>query len=125
MTERSLPVRAVWFLLVGWWVTPAAINVAWFLNATVAGIPLGVKIVNRIPTLLTLAEPRQLMEPGTGWNQHPLSIRAVYFVLVGWWLSWVWANVAALCAITIVGLPATVWLVNRLPYVTSLYRFDD
>jgi uncharacterized membrane protein YccF (DUF307 family) len=48
----------------------------------------------------------------------------VYFVVVGWWLSWFWANVAAFLAVTIVGLPVALWMFNRLPYVTSLYRFD-
>ncbi len=39
--QRSLLVRAVWFLLVGWWVTGIWLSVAWFLNVTTVGLPFG------------------------------------------------------------------------------------
>lgn len=123
MTQRSLLTRALWFLLVGWWLTPVVINIAWLLNVTVVLIPLGIKLINLVPTVLTLAEPRSLSEPETARGQHSLVVRAVYFVFVGWWLSWLWANVAAFLAVTIVGLPVAFWMFNRLPFVTSLYRF--
>lgn len=123
MTRHSVPVRAVWFLLVGWWLTPVVVNVAWALNATVVLLPIGIKLVNLVPTVLTLAEPRSLSEPESGRGQHSLATRAVYFVLVGWWFSWIWANVAAVAAITVIGLPLAIWMANRLPYITSLYRF--
>ena len=121
---RSLLVRAVWFLLVGWWLTFLAINVAWFLNVTIVGIPLGVAIINRVPTLLTLKERREPIDPDAGRSQHSLLVRAVYFLLVGWWLSLLWANLAWALAASIVGLPVAIVMFNYLPYLTSLYRFD-
>jgi uncharacterized membrane protein YccF (DUF307 family) len=125
MAQRSLLVRALWFVVVGWWATPLVVNLAWLLNATVILLPLGIKLINLVPTVLTLREPRSLVDPDSeGSGQRSLPVRAVYFVLVGWWLSWLWANVAAFLAVTIVGLPVAVWMFNRLPYVTSLYRFD-
>jgi len=120
--QRSLLVRALWFLVLGWWITPILVNVAWFCNATIVGIPLGIKLVNLVPTALTLKEPRDV-DPGAGRSQRGLLVRAVYFVLVGWWLSFVWANLATVIAITIVGLPVAIWMFGKLPYVTSLYRF--
>jgi hypothetical protein len=39
-------------------------------------------------------------------------------------LPLLWTTVASFFAITIVGLPMAVWMLNRLAYVTSLYRFD-
>ena len=122
MTQRSFVVRALWFVFVGWWLTPILVNVAWLLNVTVILLPVGIKLINLVPTALTLAEPRSL-EDGSGGSQHSLVVRAIYFVLVGWWLSWLWANVAAALSLTIVGIPIAIWLFNRLPYVTSLYRF--
>ena len=77
-----------------------------------------------MPTVLSLKEPRSLTTPEAGRGQRSLLVRGVYFVLVGWWLSWLWANVAAFLAVTIIGLPVAYWMFNRLPYVTSLYRFD-
>jgi uncharacterized membrane protein YccF (DUF307 family) len=123
VTQRSLAVRAIWFVFVGWWLTPALVNVAWFCNATIVLIPVGIKLTNLVPTALTLAEPRSLDDPDSAHGQQSLAVRAVYFVFVGWWLSWLWANVASVLAITIVGLPVAIWMFNRLPYVTSLYRF--
>jgi len=38
-----------------------------------------------------------------GAGQRSLTVRAVYFVLVGWWLSLLWANVASFLAITVGG----------------------
>lgn len=125
MAQRSLLVRALWFVLVGWWLTPLVVNVAWALNATVVLIPLGIKLINLVPTTLTLREPRSVIDPdATGAGQRSFLVRAVYFVIVGWWLSLLWANVAVVLALTIIGLPVALWMFNRLPFVTSLYRFD-
>jgi len=123
MAQRSFLVRALWFVVVGWWATPVVVNVAWFLNATIIFIPLGIKLINLVPTVLTLAEPRSVAAPEAARGQTSLLVRAVYFVFVGWWLSWFWANAAAFFAITVIGLPVALWMFNRLPYVTSLYRF--
>jgi uncharacterized membrane protein YccF (DUF307 family) len=123
MARRSLLTRAIWFVFVGWWTTPIVVNVAWGLNLTVVFAPLGIKLINLVPTVLTLAEPRSLSDPWTGRGQHSLFVRAVYFLLVGWWASFLWANLAVFFAVTIVGLPIAVWMLHRLPYVTSLYRF--
>jgi uncharacterized membrane protein YccF (DUF307 family) len=124
MADRSLLVRALWFVLVGWWVTPAVVNLAWLCFLTVVLAPVGVKLINYVPTVLSLKEPRSRTDPGAARGQYSLPVRAVYFALVGWWLSWLWANLAAFLAVTVVGLPVAFWLFNRLPYVTSLYRFD-
>lgn len=123
MAERSFLTRALWFIVVGWWATPLVVNVAWLLNATVILIPIGIKLINLVPTVLTLAEPRSLSESAAARGQHSLVVRGIYFVFVGWWLSFIWANVAAFLAVTIIGLPIAFWMFNRLPYVTSLYRF--
>jgi uncharacterized membrane protein YccF (DUF307 family) len=123
MAQRPFLVRALWFVLVGWWLTPILVNIAWALNVTVVLIPLGIKLINLVPTALSLAEPRSLSESDGGRGQRSLFVRAVYFILVGWWLSFLWANVAAFFALTIIGLPVAFWMFNRLPFVTSLYRF--
>ncbi|MDQ2055990.1 YccF domain-containing protein [Halobellus sp. H-GB7] len=123
MTQRSVLVRALWFVFVGWWVTPIVVNTAWLLNVTVVLLPIGIKLINLVPTVLTLAEPRSLSEPDSTRGQRSLAVRAIYFVFIGWWLSLLWANVASFLALTVVGLPVTIWMLNRLPYVTSLYRF--
>lgn len=123
VTQRSLLVRALWFLAIGWWATPIVINFAWLLTVTVVLAPIGIKLINLVPTVLTLAEPRTFTNPELARGQHSLVVRALYFVVIGWWLSFFWANLAALLAVTIIGLPIAIWMINRLPFVTSLYRF--
>lgn len=123
MTQHSIVVRAIWFVFVGWWLTWIVVNIAWVLNATIILIPLGIKLINLAPTALTLAVPKRLVDPEGGRAQHSLLIRAIYFVLIGWWLSFFWANLAVFFAITIIGLPVAIWMLHRLPFVTSLYRF--
>ncbi|WP_338740071.1 YccF domain-containing protein [Haloplanus salilacus] len=124
MAQRSLLSRALWFVAVGWWATPVVVNAAWFLSATVVGAPLGVKLVNLLPTVLTLREPASMTDPSSARGQRSLALRALYFVLVGWWLGWLWANAASFLAVTVIGLPLAIPMFDRLPYVTSLYRFD-
>ena len=124
MSERSLLTRAAWFVFVGWWLTPVLVNVAWLVGLTVVGLPLTVTLVNLVPTALTLKTPRSTVDSAGGSGQRSLPVRAAYFVVVGWWLSLLWANVATVLAVTVLGLPLAVWMLHRLPFVLSLYRFD-
>lgn len=122
MKDYPLPVQALWFLLVGWWATPVVVNLATFFFITIVGIPVGIVLINNVPTVLMLKSKRDLGADGQP-DQHSLPLRAVYFVFVGWWLGFLWGNLASLFAITIIGLPITIWMLNRLPYVVSLYRY--
>ena len=124
MTEqRSLLARAVWFVLVGWWLTGVVLSLAWLLTLTVVGIPLGIKLINRVPLVLTLRRRDPLVVQSGADGQHPLVVRAVWFVFVGWWASGVWMGVAYGLSVTIVGLPLAIWMYNQLPFVVSLYVY--
>lgn len=123
MAQRSLLVRALWFLVVGWWVTPIVISIAWLCNVTIILLPVGLKLITLVPTVLTLREPRSVTNPEAAPEQPPLLIRAVYFVFIGWWFSLLWSGVASLLSVSILGLPIAIWMLNRLPFVTSLYRY--
>jgi uncharacterized membrane protein YccF (DUF307 family) len=130
--EPGVPLllRTIYFLLFGWWATGIWINVAWFLNLTIIGLPLGVWMLNRVPQVLTLHPERQMLverERGTrveihteGLPQSSWPMRALYFALIGWWLSWLWANAAWIISATIIGLPLGIWMFNRLPALTTL-----
>ena len=121
--QRSLLVRAVWFLLVGWWASGVWLSVAWLLNVTVVGIPLGIKMINKVPLVLTLKRRGRLVEASDGGSQSSLPVRAVWFVFVGWWASGVWTGVAYALSVTVVGLPLAIWMYNQLPFVVSLYQY--
>ena len=54
--------------------------------------------------------------------QSPFILRALYFLLIGWWLSLIWSLLGWLLCVTIIGLPLGVLMLNRLPAVTTLMR---
>jgi uncharacterized membrane protein YccF (DUF307 family) len=133
--ESGVPLllRILYFFLFGWWATGVWINVAWFLNAILIGLPLGVWMLNRVPQVLTLRPTKQVLvmdyEGGqpvrirtTGLTQHAWPLRLIYFVLIGWWLSFLWSNAAWLISATVIGLPLGIWMFNRLPALTTLMR---
>lgn len=131
--QRSLVIRALWYLLVGWWVTGIWLAIAWLLNLTIVGIPFGIKMINMVPKVLTLknAQNTQIIttdERGTnvevhGAKQRSLVVRGVYFVFIGWWASGIWMALAWLVSLTIIGLPLAIWMYNMLPTIVSLYRY--
>ena len=107
---------------------------AWALNVTIIGLPLGLWILNRVPTVMTLRPMRQVLTVSrrldgrdvvrvTDREQVSFLIRAIWFLLVGWWLSGIWAGLAYVAAVTIIGLPLAFWMFDRLPAVTTLFRY--
>ena len=51
-----------------------------------------------------------------------LLIRALYFVLIGWWLSAIWLTVAWALHVSIIGIVIGFWMFNRVPAVITLAR---
>jgi len=129
---RQIPfiIRAIWFFVLGWELTGIWILIAWLLNLTILGLPLGLWMIDRVPQLLTLkARPGAYVvnvEQGEARfmpaRQPPFLIRALYFIFIGWWFSLLWAAVAWVLCATILGLPLGVLMLNALPWVTTLHR---
>ncbi|MFQ3307954.1 MAG: uncharacterized membrane protein YccF (DUF307 family) [Candidatus Nanohaloarchaea archaeon] len=124
----NILIRAGWFLLVGWELTALWLSIAWLLNISIIGLPIGLKMINWTPKVLTLKdiEKEKRVESGeitiTGPKQRNMLLRAVYFLVIGWWLSLIWMIMGYLLSISIIGLPFGIWMLNRLPEVTTLYR---
>jgi uncharacterized membrane protein YccF (DUF307 family) len=101
---------------------------------TIVGIPLGIWLINRLPTVLTLrprsrtwtigqdAEGRTVVSergrPQVAWLN-----RGIWFLLVGWWASGLWMGLAWLIQLTIIGIPVALLMFNRTPFIASLYRY--
>ncbi|MEM7115582.1 MAG: YccF domain-containing protein [Chloroflexota bacterium] len=127
---REIPfiLRVIWFFVLGWELAGLWILVAWALNATIIGLPLGLWMIDRVPQVLTLkARPGVYLVDGKEGNreflnaeQPPFILRAVYFLLIGWWFSFIWAVLAWILCATIIGLPLGVMMLNGLPAVTTL-----
>jgi uncharacterized membrane protein YccF (DUF307 family) len=130
----NLLVRFIWWLLIGWWASGIAVTVAWIALITIIGIPLGIWIINRLPTILTLRPRRREWTLGQdeqgrtvvaerGREQVAWPIRGLWFLLVGWWASAIWMGLAWLIQLTIIGIPIALLMFNRTPFIASLYRY--
>lgn len=126
-------VRALWFVFVGWWLGQLAVLCAWFLNLLIVTLPLGMYILNRLPQIFTLRpsstqwQVQQVTEDVTVVTavevpQRDFWLRAVYFVLVGWWFSLIWLELAWLAGLTLVLLPLSFWMFSASAAVTTLRR---
>jgi uncharacterized membrane protein YccF (DUF307 family) len=126
-------VQLLWFALIGWWAGELWIAAAWFLIITVIGAPLGVAMLNRLPQVMALRGQTTGVEVTRVGNlqyvtarahvpQHNIVLRAIYFVLVGWWLSAIWMEVAYAISLTIIGLPVGFWMFDQVPMLVSLRR---
>ncbi|HEY3341516.1 MAG TPA: YccF domain-containing protein [Anaerolineae bacterium] len=122
-------VQLLWFALVGWWAGQLWIAVAWFFAATVIGIPLAVKMFNKLPDIIALrgAENFTVSYYGNravvhGIPQYNILLRTLWYVLVGWWLAAVWIQAAYVLCLTFILMPIGFWMFDRVPLVVSLRR---
>ncbi len=132
MPARELPflLRVIWFFVLGWELTAVWILIAWALNLTIIGLPLGLWMIDRVPQVLTLKARSGTWitdgKSGRSWfagtRQPPFVLRALYFVVIGWWFSLIWAIVAYVLCLTIIGAVLGLPMLNALPFVTTLHR---
>jgi uncharacterized membrane protein YccF (DUF307 family) len=120
-------VRATWFLCVGWWLGGAVSLLAYALTLTLIGLPLGLWLINRLPYVITLRPQNSAwrLDGNTlvrGQVQRSFGRRALYFVLVGWWLCGLWLALAYALVCSVLGLPLAAWLYNRTGAITTIYR---
>ncbi len=127
-------VRGLYFIFIGSWLGLIWVLLAWFFNLTIIGLPLGLAMINRIPQVMTLRPERVqttvTVRDGapvvrqTPLTQPPFLLRALYFVVIGFWFSLVWTLLAWIfTAFTLgFGLPLAFWMFDRTPCVTTLAR---
>ncbi|NLE76227.1 MAG: YccF domain-containing protein [Chloroflexi bacterium] len=125
-------IQLLWFFFVGAWLGQAWVVIAWVLMVTIVGIPVAVKMLNALPQIVALRGQGQPLTVRTVGNnlqilpgspqQAPLLLRALYFLLIGWWFSAIWMEAAFLLCATVVGLPLGFWMFDRVPAIVSLHR---
>ncbi len=125
-------VRGLYFIFVGWWLAAIWIAIAWLLNVTIVGLPLGLTMLNRVPQIMTLSPGSQsinviqdadgVLRIARGDTQFPLIVRIIYFILVGWWLSLIWTIVAYFMAIFPFTWPIGYGMFNIIGFVTTLRK---
>lgn len=126
-------VQALWFIFIGWWLGGLALSLAWILNVIIIGLPLGVAILNNIPKLLALQSSDTVTRATTkegvtiitesSLPQHPFLLRALFFILIGWWWSGVWLLIGYFLCITIILMPIGFEVFRLSPAMTTLRRY--
>jgi len=130
----NLLVRVIWFLLVGWWAAGVVSLLGWLLLLPVVTIPLGLAMLNAVPKIATLKEPKTTwqvnrVEGVTVVNrgavavaQHPFWMRAAWFVVIGWWLTGLVLAMAYVFAVLPFFWPLACVLYDRVPVLLTLRR---
>lgn len=131
--EPDYLTRGLYFLLVGWWLSLLWLIVAWVFNATIIGLPIGLAMLNYLPKVTTLRPVRQQVTATFQRDQvvfqqqqipqRHILVRAVYFVLVGWWASLAWCSIAWSFSVSIIGMPIAFWMFDQVPAITTLARY--
>jgi uncharacterized membrane protein YccF (DUF307 family) len=118
---------------VGWWLGGIVIALAWLLNITIIGLPFGMYLLNNIPKALALRNPSTqikavsragktvVMETET--PQISFWVRALYFVVIGWWWSGIWLTLAYIACATIILMPIGFAMFDMTPAMTTLRRY--
>lgn len=126
-------IQLLWFAFVGIWLGPVWVVISWLLMVSIIGIPFGVAMLNKLPKVIALRESERALKISTRENgqtvvretepeQVNIFLRALYFILVGWWFSAVWMIVAYLLTMTIIGIPIGFWMFDSVPAILSLKR---
>jgi uncharacterized membrane protein YccF (DUF307 family) len=124
----NLLMRAIWFFLIGWWLGLVWMICAWLFNLTLIGLPVGLMMLNAVPQVMTLRQRRiRLVQMVPGGQllaikrpEHPLALRAIWFLVVGWWGSLIWTLVAWSFCASIILMPIAFWMFDRVPTITTL-----
>jgi uncharacterized membrane protein YccF (DUF307 family) len=126
-------VQILWFAFIGIWLGQIWMIAAWILMVTIIGLPLGVAMLEKIPFIIALRrEPvdvkifRQadgtLVQREVAIPQVNFILRALYFILIGWWFSALWMEVAYALCCSVIGLPIGFWMFDLTPAIVSLKR---
>jgi len=134
MSEKKNPgclIQILWFAFIGIWLGQAWMVVAWVFMVTIVGIPVGVMMLNKLPWIIALRSEPDLVKVTTTQDgtlkkqlvqvpQVPMIVRALYFILIGWWFSALWMEAAYALCLSIIGLPIGFWMFDRVPAILSL-----
>jgi len=126
-------VGAIWFLIIGWWLSQLAIWAGYLLVLTVILMPFGVMLLNHVPYLATLRRFKRELTVTQQQDgvinvtqshrpQRPWYARALYFLVIGFWFGLIVIEVAWLLTATLILAPVGLKVFGFVPTAISLRR---
>ena len=131
--SRQVPfvLRALWFLLVGWWLSGIFIGLGYLFMVLVITAPLGFWFLNRVPQAQTLRlRSNELVitaRDGITYvsemkhTQRPWYLRVLYLP-IGLILGLIWLTIAWLVSLPVITLPLSIYMIDRAPGIITLQR---
>jgi len=124
--------RAIWFCIIGFWLSLVFIIVGFLCSATIVLAPVGFWFLNRVPQAQTLrmrnTEFHATQKDGIthltegGVTQVPWYYRAIYFPFGVFVFGPLWLLTAWIISLPIITLPLSIWMIDRSPAIISLQR---
>ena len=128
-SEYSMLIRVIWMLCVGWWLAGIFYMVGVILTLMIITAPLGMVVIQKIGwafSLYTVEDVAAVIVTSSGdtiiipKQGTPFMLRFVYFLLFGWWFGGIALFISMLCGVTIIGLPISFMITNRLGNIMTL-----
>lgn len=120
--------QVLWFVFVGSWASQLWIVLAYLFSLTVIGLPLTFSMLHALPRVIALRAPDEVLvvsSKGTSKvkiKQRNIFIRAIYFLLIGWWLTAAWLEIAWFFCAIIIGMPLGFKMFDMIPALLTLKR---
>jgi len=127
-TGPNLILRILWMLFVGWWLSGIFYIVGAILTLLIVTAPLGMIVIQKIGWAFSLYQESKYQTGYTASGQAiqiekqnaNFIIRFLYFLFFGWWVGGIALVVSWIAGITIIGLPLTFYINNRLGKIMTL-----
>lgn len=132
-SDDQLPLRMIWLLMVGWWLSAIWVTVAWLSMILFPGSAVGLRMLAHVPRVVALKAPQphnlQLVQEAASRLEHsrtsqrPAVVRLVYTLAIGWWFSMIWSVVAWFRSLSLHTRPTATTMFVRVPAVMTLRRY--
>lgn len=122
--------QLLWFIFIGSWLGLIWTAIAWGFIASVILMPIGLKMVNKIPKVLLLRDKQLISIQAVGnavvvtdkveKEQKPFWMRAIWFLTIGWWFSGIWMTIAYILCALVVTFPLGAKMFEKVPWIVTL-----
>jgi len=124
----SMIIRFLWMLFIGWWLSGIFYFVGAILTLLIVTAPLGMVVIQKIGWAFSLYKESAYQTVYNSQGQAMqierqnanFLVRFLYFLFIGWWIGGIALVISWIAGITIIGLPLSFYIMNRLGKIMTL-----